>query len=68
MQAHLKYLEHGKLHRNESVGSNQAQDSVDRRDFMELVRAQPGRGVVAYTLVISLCEDERNRLGSTCGS
>lgn len=63
LRAHLKYLEHGKIHRNEPVGFDQERDSVDRREFMDLVRGQPERGVIAHKLVISLSEDERNRLG-----
>lgn len=63
VKAHLKYLEHGKMHPNPPVGFDGERDQVTRKEFMERLAAQPERGVIAHKLVFSLSQDERDRLG-----
>lgn len=63
LKAHLKYLEHGKIHENDPRGFDRDSDLVRRRDFLNVVEQQPERGVIAHKLVFSLSQDERDRLG-----
>jgi type IV secretory pathway VirD2 relaxase len=63
IKAHLKYLEHGKIHEEKPKGFDGARDDVSRAEFMERLEAQPARGVIAHKVVFSLSQDERDRLG-----
>lgn len=63
VKSHLKYLEHGKIHRNEPIGFDREKDEVSRREFLDRLETQPERGVIAHKLVLSLSQDERDRLG-----
>lgn len=63
IKAHLKYLEHGKVHEEKPRGFDSERMGVTRAEFMEKLEAQPARGVIAHKLVFSLSQDERDRLG-----
>jgi len=63
LKQHLKYLEHGKAHRNRPEGFSDREEPVSRAAFYGHVKDQPERGVIAHKLVFSLSEDERDRLG-----
>jgi hypothetical protein len=63
LKAHLKYLEHGKEHPNQPRGFSETKEYVSRDEFVSVVEKQPERGVIAHKLVISLSQDEQERLG-----
>lgn len=63
LKAHLKYLEHGKVHENEPRGFDSEREMVGRGEFLEQVQKQPERGVIAHKLVFSMSQDEQDRLG-----
>lgn len=63
VKAHLKYLEHGKVHEFKPQGFDGTREHVGRSDFYEILEQQPERGVIAHKLVFSLSQDERDRLG-----
>lgn len=63
VKAHLKYLEHGKVHEFKPQGFDGLRDGVTRAEFMDHLERQPQRGVIAHKLVFSMSQDERDRLG-----
>ncbi len=63
VKAHLKYLEHGKVHEFKPQGFDSLRDGVTRAEFMDHLESQPERGVIAHKLVFSMSQDERDRLG-----
>lgn len=63
VKAHLKYLEHGKVHEFKPQGFDGLRDGVTRAEFMDHLESQPQRGVIAHKLVFSMSQDERDRLG-----
>jgi len=63
VKQHLKYLEYGKQHEREPEGFTDRDQPLSRNEFMERVREQPERGVIAHKLVFSLSQEERDRGG-----
>lgn len=62
VKAHLKCLQYGKIHENDSRGLTRESDDYSRSEFYAKVEAQPERGVIAHKLVFSLSQGERDRL------
>jgi type IV secretory pathway VirD2 relaxase len=60
---HIKYMEANReKHRNKPDLFNDKADKLDRREFFKRIQEQPKNGVVLHKMVITLSEDERNRL------
>ncbi len=61
---HVKYItadrEH---HRRKPELFNDKEDNLDRRVFFQSVTDQPQRGVIAHKMVLTISEDEQQRLG-----
>lgn len=62
-KGHIKYMEANReIHRNKPQLFNGEREHINRRDFFDRLEGQPKSGVVLHKMVITLSEDERDRL------